>query len=53
MQLALILSDKTFRQYAYGKASTSKTQMSRDMRFPTVWYVPSQKPQISLRIRTV
>ena len=27
--------------------------MSRDMRFPTMWYVRSAKPQISLRICTV
>ena len=28
-------------------------QMSRDMRFPTMWYVWSAKPQISLRIPAV
>ena len=27
--------------------------MSRDMRFPTMWYVRPAKPQISLRIRAV
>ena len=27
--------------------------MSHDMRFPTMWYVPPAKPQISLRIRAV
>ena len=27
--------------------------MSRDMRFPTMWYVRPVKPQISLRIRAV
>ena len=27
--------------------------MSRDMRFPTMWYVRPAKPQISLCIRTV
>ena len=27
--------------------------MSRDMRFPTMWYVQPAKPQISLRIRAV
>ena len=27
--------------------------MSRDMRFPTMWYVRPSKPQISLRIRAV
>ena len=27
--------------------------LSHDMRFPTMWYVPPAKPQISLRIRTV
>ena len=28
-------------------------QMSRDTRFPTMWYVRPAKPQISLRIRAV
>ena len=28
-------------------------QMSRDMRFPTMWYVRPAKPQISLRTRSV
>ena len=28
-------------------------QFSRDMRFPTLWYVRPAKPQISLRIRAV
>ena len=28
-------------------------KMSRDMRFPTMWYVRPAKPQISLRIRAV
>ena len=28
-------------------------QMSRDMRFPTMWYVRPTTPQISLRIRAV
>ena len=27
--------------------------LSRDMRFPTMWYVRPTKPQISLRIRAV
>ena len=27
--------------------------MSRDMRFPTMWYVRPAKPQISLRIRAI
>ena len=27
--------------------------MSRDMRFPTMWYMRPVKPQISLRIRAV
>ena len=27
--------------------------LSRDMRFPTMWYVRPAKPQISLRIRAV
>ena len=27
--------------------------MSRDIRYPTMWYVRQAKPQISLRIRTV
>ena len=28
-------------------------QMSRDMRFPTMWYVPPAKAQTSLPIRAV
>ena len=28
-------------------------QMSRDTRFPTMWYVQPAKPQISLRIRSL
>ena len=28
-------------------------QMSRDMRFPTMWYVPPAKAQTSLRIHAV
>ena len=28
-------------------------EMSRDMRFPTMWYVRPAKPQISLRIHAV
>ena len=28
-------------------------QLSRDMRFPTMWYVRPAKPQTSLRIRAV
>ena len=28
-------------------------KMSRDMKFPTMWYVRPGKPQISLRIRAV
>ena len=31
----------------------SKLHMSRDMRFPTMWYVRPAKPQISLRIGAV
>ena len=27
--------------------------LSRDMRFPTMWYVQPAKPQISLRMRAV
>ena len=30
-----------------------QTHMSRDTRFPTMWYVRPAKPQISLRIRAV
>ena len=30
-----------------------KADLSRDMRFPTMWYVRPAKPQISLRIRAV
>ena len=32
---------------------TDKTEMSRDMKFPTMWYVRPAKPQISLRMRAV
>ena len=28
-----------------------KHDLSRDMRFPTMWYIQPAKPQISLRIR--
>ena len=28
-------------------------KMSRDIRFPTMWYVQPSKPQISLRIKAV
>ena len=31
----------------------TKHNMSRDIRFPTMWYVRPAKPQISLRIRAV
>ena len=31
----------------------SKNNMSRDMRFPTIWYVRPAKAKISLRIRAV
>ena len=31
----------------------NKIVMSQCMRFPTMWYVRSAKPQISLRIRAV
>ena len=30
-----------------------KTYLSRNMRFPTMWYVPPAKAQTSLRIRAV
>ena len=30
-----------------------QNNLSRDMRFPTMWYVRPAKPQISLRIRAV
>ena len=30
-----------------------ETDLSRDMRFPTMWYVRPAKPQISLHIRAV
>ena len=35
------------------KEYTCNKFMSRDMRFPTMWYVGPAKPQISLRICTV
>ena len=31
----------------------NKKNLSRGMRFPTMWYVRPTKPQISLRIRAV
>ena len=31
----------------------STVKLSRDMRFPTMWYVRPAKPQIRLRIRAV
>ena len=30
-----------------------QNELSRDMRFPTMWYVRPAKPQISLPIRAV
>ena len=36
------------------KMGLGKSEMSRDMRFPTMWYVQRpEPPQISLRIRAV
>ena len=34
-----------------GCVMTGLVNMSRDMRFPTMWYVQPAKPQISLPIR--
>ena len=39
-----------FRLFIIGN---SYHNLSRDMRFPTMWYVQPAKPQISLRIRAV
>ena len=57
---ALYLSDARIcqLQFSAGAALTSgkiwdHNKMSRDMRFPTMWYVRPTKPQISLRIRAV
>ena len=36
-----------------GKLLKCQIQLSRDMRFPTMWYVRPAKPQISLHICTV
>ena len=33
--------------------NSSQFHLSRGMGFPTMWYVRTSKPQISLRIRTV
>ena len=33
--------------------SKGDSDLSHDMRFPTMWYVRPAKPQISLRIRAV
>ena len=48
---------KSFRQSSHAILSSVAwvliKQMSRDMKFPTMWYVRPAKPQISLRIRTV
>ena len=35
------------------RESVALLYLSRDMRFPTIWYVRSAKPQISLSIREV
>ena len=35
------------------KKPTDKQLLSRDMRFPTMWYVQPSKPQISLGIHAV
>ena len=35
------------------EGSGQNVEMSRGMRFPTMWYVRPAKPQISLRIRAI
>ena len=39
--------------FSFKTIQKSRLQMSRGMRFPTMWYVRPAKPQISLGIRTV
>ena len=39
--------------YTYLRGHRLEFQMSCDMRFPTMWYVRTSKPQISLRIHIV
>ena len=39
--------------YIYLRGHLLEFQMSSDMRFPSMWYVRTAKPQISLRIRVV
>ena len=38
------------RKEVTGKATSQQSQMSHDMRFPTMWYVRPAKAQTSLRI---
>ena len=56
----LVLLDFPIHIYKYGiihyiylRGHRLEFQMSSDMRFPTMWYVQTAKPQISLRIRVV
>ena len=43
----------TLSPWHFPDISGTYLQMSRDMRFPTMWYVRPTKPQTSLRIRAV
>ena len=46
-----ITESLTFQDFSH--FNTSDQQMSRNMIFPTMWYMRPAKPQISLRIRAV
>ena len=46
-------SESTLVKITHCWKSYVAAHMSRDMRFPTMWYVRPAKPQISLRIRAV
>ena len=52
-QKKLILKYKQQTTEKHAKISLTETLMSRDMRFPTMWYERPLKPQISLRICAV
>ena len=42
-----------FANYFFALVIDKEINLSQCMRFPTMWYVPPAKPQISLRIRAV
>ena len=57
MTIAVNLGRKATKQTFHSKRGGvllfTLYHMSRNMRFPTMWYVPPAKPRISLRIRAV